>query len=281
MVRAVWKSKFRPNRDGPRQSNVDLAVLDSTGHLVYQFDGFAKPGGGPRPPNPRPQNANRPSPNRQTQGRPESLAQYTSRHLRRAVRRMDSSQRKRIRTTSRVNSLELPNLGGASEQGIRVFVRLMDDRMKAYQAPVVVVVPLDDDAWSVLSYPTEPRLVDARKLEKWLSKIYPPGIMERTNPRTKKVYEIKSTEGKLTLTSAGSNEKFRYAVLTGFVRLTDEGADPFSFSGKVSVVITYPQDESAPHSLRGVFDGIYPRFDRRHERTRRLPLRAAFESLPK
>ncbi len=274
-MRTVWRSKFGPDRDGPRQSNVDLAVLDSTGHLVYQFDGFARPGsgGGPRPLGPgRPQNP----------ARPESLAQYTSRHLRRAVRRMEPSERKRIRTTSRTSSLELPDLDRTSaERGVRIFVQLIDNRMKAYQAPVVEVVGLGEDDWNVLAYPQEPRPVDARKLETWLSEIYPSGVMERTNPRTKKVYEIESTKGKLTLTSAGSNEMFRYAVLSGEVRLTDEGADLFSYTGKLSIVITYRQDESAPHSLRGVFDGIYPRFDRRQERERRLPLRAALESLPK
>ena len=64
------------------------------------------------------------------------------------------------------------------------------------------------------------------------------------------------------------------------VRLTNEGADAFSYTGKLSIVITYRPDQSAPHSLRGVFDGIYPRFDGRHDRTRRLPLRATFDSLP-
>jgi hypothetical protein len=60
----------------------------------------------------------------------------------------------------------------------------------------------------------------------------------------------------------------------------NEGADPFSYNGKLSVVIQYRQGEFTPDSLRDVFDGIYPRFDRRHDRERRLSSRAAFESLP-
>lgn len=46
----------------------------------------------------------------------------------------------------RQNPLILPDLDQA--RGVRVFVRLMDDRMSAYKAPVLEVVPLDRQEWA-------------------------------------------------------------------------------------------------------------------------------------
>jgi len=105
-------------------------------------------------------------------------------------------------------------------------------------------------------------------------------MMERTNPRTKTVYKIKSVEGTLSLAPAGADDKHRYALLSGNIRLTDEGSDEFSYDGKLEVVLTYELDDSSVKTLRGVFEGTYPRFDRMRNRTRYLPLQAAFESRP-
>ena len=60
------------------------------------------------------------------------------------------------------------------------------------------------------------------------------GVMERTHPCTEKVYEIESTKGQLTLTLAGSNEVFRFAVLSGQVRLISEkrGGGPVQLQRK-------------------------------------------------
>jgi hypothetical protein len=46
-----------------------------------------------------------------------------------------------------------------------------------------------------------------------LSQVYPGGVMERTNQRTKKVYAIKDVAGELTLASAGidDEESLRYS----------------------------------------------------------------------
>ena len=104
--------------------------------------------------------------------------------------------------------------------------------------------------------------------------------MERTNPRTKKVYKIAKAEGTLSLTASGASKDRRFAVLRGSVRLIDEGPDDFGYTGTLEIVLAYGPSASKVHSLRGVFDGIYPRVDRRHQRQRQIPLRAAFESLP-
>ena len=175
-------------------------------------------------------------------------------------------------------SLSLPDL--ESGTGVRILVRLRDPRMRAYQAPVVEVVSLTDEDWLPLHYPDQERSVEAKSLKDWLSQIYPSGVMERTDPRTKKVYRIQSTEGKLSLKPAGTDARHRYAILKGEVVLTDEGPDAFSYRGKLEIVLTYEPSAPRVQSLRGVFEGTYPRPDRRHQQTRPLPLEAAIESRP-
>ncbi|MDA1015919.1 MAG: hypothetical protein O3A00_15865, partial [Planctomycetota bacterium] len=253
-VRDVWQEKFapQPGRRLNRQSNVDLAVFDSKGRLVHWFDGMP----------------------RDNRGRFEALDQYTLRELRKASIWLGMIERQ-----SKKLPLKLPDLNPPT-RGIRVFVSLKDDRMTAYRAPVVEVVPLDDQGWKPLAYSTERRTVDAAALKPWLSQIYPPGVMERTNPETKTAYQIKTVEGKLSLTPIDADGRHRSAILSGNIRLTDEGRDAFSYTGQLEVVLTYDANSSTVKTLRGVFDGIYPRFDAMHDRTRQLPLQAVFESRP-
>ncbi len=255
-VREVWDGKFRRGRIDRQQSNVDLAVLDPEGRVVHSFDGFRRQ----RP--------------RQSRGPAESLAAYTAREIEKAIGRLD-----RKPPRSRRHALKLPDLEKGA--GVRVFVRLLDDRMRAYRAPVVEVVPLTAAHWKPLAYPQKKRSVPAAKLKRWLSEVYPPGIMERVDPRTKKAYRISKVSGDLTLAPAGSDGDRDFATLRGRIRLTDEGPDEFSFEGALDVVLSYEESRTGAPTLRGVFEGIYPRHDRRHDRTREIPLRAAFESRPR
>ncbi len=202
----------------------------------------------------------------------ESLGDYTVRELQIALLGIDLAE---IR--EKKHPLVLPRL---EEPGIRVFVQLLDDRMRAYRAPVVEAVALEKADWKPLEYPRKKRDVDAGDLKKWLSQVYPPGVMERTSQRTKLVYQISKVEGNLVLEPAGSNGKTRYALLSGKVKLTDEGPGDFSYEGKLELVLTYGRTQSKVLSLKGVFDGIYPRYSRVQEKVRKIPLRAAFESLP-
>jgi hypothetical protein len=253
VVDSVWREKFIPRRGpGPAtQSNVDLAVLDSKGRLIHWFDGF--PHGDPN--------------------RRESLPQYTVRELRRAAPWLGLDQ-----LPPRSNPLNLPDLEGV--RGMRVFVRLMDQRMTAYQAPVVETVPLQADDWTVLAWPDENRSIAATDLTKWLSQVYPPGVMERTNPVTKEAYRIKSVAGTLSLVPANSDSNWRYATLAGDVRLTDDGEDGFSYDGRLHAVLTYKPSEPEVQSVRGVFEGLYPRTDRLRNRTFWIPIESVFESRP-
>ena len=250
-VRDVWNWKFQV-LGGTRQSNVDLAVLDPQGRVIHSFDAFAR-----------------------LPGRPgEGLAQYTARELQRGFGLLDLGD-----LPGRENPLALPDLDG--KRGIRIFVTLKDDRLRAYQAPIVEVVPLGPDDWQALAYPRQPRQLEAMDLSQWLSQVYPPGVMERTNPRTKKVYAVTSTEGTLSLVPVETDGGLRQAILSGRVRFSDEGNDGFSYQGRLDIVLTYPPGQDQPDSLRGLFEGTYPRRDRIQNRNREIPLEAVFESLPR
>jgi hypothetical protein len=251
-VKTVWHRKFQPPRGGvrQRQSNVDLALLNSEGVLVHTFDAAQH----------------------EQYGR-GGIQQFTVRELRRAAPFLDLGK-----APAKERPVKLPSLVG--QRGMRVLVSLRDDRMRAYRAPVVEVVPMVKADWKPLAWSDRERTVPAAALKSWLSQIYPPGVMERTNPQTKVVYAIKSTEGDLKLTPITAADGKRRAILRGVVRLTDEGSDDFNYQGIVEAVLTYKNGEATPHTLRGYFDGLYPRNDRMHRDIRWLPLQAALESIP-
>ena len=251
-VKTVWRRKFQPPRGGlqQRQSNVDLALLNSEGVLVHTFDAAQH----------------------EQYGR-GGIQQFTVRELNRAAPFLGLGK-----APAKERPVKLPTLGG--QRGMRVLVSLRDDRMRAYRAPVVEVVPMTKGDWKLLAWPDKARIVKASALKPWLSQIYPPGVMERTNPQTKVVYAIKATEGDLKLTPLNLEGEERQAILRGVVRLTDEGPDDFSHQGILKIVLTYRKGEASPHSMRGYFDGLYPRNDRMHRDIRWLPLQAAIESIP-
>ena len=255
IVNEVWRRKSgRLRGSDPRQrmqSNVDIAILDSAGRLVHWFDAM------PRGPS----------------GRRDSIAHYTARELQKAVRGLGVERQPKGTVT-----LRLPDL--KHSRGIRVFVTLNDHRMPAYRAPIVEAVPLQERDWKPLVYPDRPQRIAPADLKPWLSQVYPGGVMERTDPRTKRHFRIREIQGELTLTPTGADAGRRYALLSGNIRLTDEGRDNFSYTGRLDVVLTYELDSPRVKTLRGVFEGTYPRFDRIHNQTRNLALQAVFESRP-
>ena len=252
-VKTVWRQKFQPTRGGfpQRQSNVDLALLDPKGRVVHSFDAA----------------------HNEEYGRRGAIEQHTARQLQHAASLLGLDNR-----LGKLRPVKLPTLSG--QRGIRVLVSLGDERMRAYQAPVVEVVPLTEADWETLSWSDKERIVPAAGLKPWLSQIYPPGVMERTDPQTKFVYTIKSITGNLKLTPIISASGERMAILSGVARLTDTGPGNFSYQGVIGAVITYGKTGRTPQSLRGYFDGLYPRSDRMHRDTRWLSLQAAFESVP-
>ena len=164
-MKTVWRWKFQPPRGGfpQRQSNVDLALLNPQGILVHTFDAARN----------------------EQYGRRGAIQHYTAAQLQRAAPYLGLNNR-----PANERPVKLPDLGG--DRGIRLLVTLRDERMPAYRAPVVEVVPMAKADWKPLTWPDKERVVPAATLKSWLSQIYPPGVMERTNPVTKVVYAIKA-----------------------------------------------------------------------------------------
>ena len=289
-VQTVWQQKFAtghkprprslptkpfeprsPQEHRQRQSNVDIAILDSDGNVVHSFDAFKldafnRSGGGPAT---------------------QTLAAYTAREIEFATGQLDLTTRRRT-----VRPVVLPDLAGAP--AVRILCTLEDNRMRAYRAPTVEVVPITTDERQLLAWSDQKRTVDAAQLKNWLAQIYPPGMMERTNPETKEAYRIESVTGTLTLTPAGRRGKHRLMILAGTITLTDEGPKNFSedyfsedhfsdahfsYGGQLELLLAYPEGSDSFSGLRGTFEGSYPRVDRMHNRQRNLPLRAALESI--
>jgi len=284
-VRRVWQQKYaaghkpRPGKrqnmpsDGPqdqrqRQSNVDIVILDAEGNLVHWFDAA-------RPASWKEQGrfGKRSRRGKKNQRDPWSLAKYTAAQLKLASSKLGLDSRHRYK----LRPVTLPQLDGTP--AIRILCTLEDDRMRAYSTPTVEVVPINAVHRSLLAWSDQKRTVDAGELRSWFSQVYPPGIMERTNPQTKEVYRIKSVEGTLTLAPAGYSSGYRLMVLTGTIGLTDEGEDNFRYDGRLEILLAYPEESPNFSAVKGVFEGIYPRWDRMHNRRRNIPLRAVFESI--
>jgi hypothetical protein len=284
-VRRVWQQKFAAGRKprpgkrvnipsgGPQeqrqgQSNVDIVILDAEGNLVHWFDA-ARPAGRKEQGQP----VKRSRRGKKNQRDPQSLAKYTAAQLKLASGKLGLATGRR----HKLRPVTLPQLDGTP--AIRILCTLEDDRMRAYSTPTVEVVPINTAERSLLTWSDQKRTVDAGELKSWFSQVYPPGIMERTNPQTKEAYRIKSVEGTLTLTPAGHSSRHRLMVLTGTIGLTDEGEDHFRYNGQLEILLAYPEESHNFSAVKGVFEGIYPRWDRMHNRRRNIPLRAVFESI--
>ncbi|NUN50193.1 MAG: hypothetical protein HUU15_15300 [Candidatus Brocadiae bacterium] len=235
VVNEVWEAKRRPGV-GPG-SNVDACVLDAAGKLVSWWNAMA-----PRPAGGR---------GGGMQG--DALVRHWKDSLGEARRSLG------LGAAGEARPVVLPGLPDGADSGVRVFTRLDDPGMPAYNAPVVELVAMGADAWKPLARPAKAGTVDAAACLPWLSKMFPGGVMERTDPDTKKVYEITGATGTLTLEPAGSAGESRFALLRGRVTLTDSGGGGFSFSGELQVVVEFRGNAAVPASLRGVFEGRYPR----------------------
>ncbi len=232
---------------GRGESNVFYMVLDPRGKLVRSFDAFQRrmPG----------QRARKTSFLREFQECARTLGLPASSGPSRPV--------------------ALPEFAEGTT-GVRILVKLHGEGMHNYRVPVVEQVPWSRSLRRTLRHPKRAKTLEAQALLEWLGQIYPPGIMERTNQRTKHVNTIERAEGQLSLTPLGVEEGRQRAVLSGPVRLYDSGGDGFSYEGELLVALTYGED-GLPEQIRGAFDGIYPR-QGRNRATRMVRLTAALEA---
>jgi hypothetical protein len=235
VVQEVWGAKFKPGAGNGQQSNVDACVLDSRGALVRRWDAMA------------------PRDNRKGGDnlRGDPLPRHWRENLTEARKTLGLGE------PGDPRPVKLPGLPDGCDSAIRVFTRLDDKGMPAYYAPVVELEPMAAEDWALLALPVKAAKMDASAFLPWLSKMFPGGVMERTDQSTKKVYDVTGAKGELVLEPAGLKGESKFALLHGRVTLTDSGGGDFSYSGELRVVVEYRAGKVA--GLKGVFEGRYPR----------------------
>ena len=231
-------------------SNIVLFVLDEQARYVDAFVAFPKGG-----------------PGRGGFDR-ERMGGYLHDRIREATR--DMKLPRPPRTKVKLHSPDVSDLG--LERGLRIILRITG-RTGNYKMPTVEVLPLTAAESALLAYPEAPRAVAADGLRAWLSQLYPPAIMDSKEG-------ITSLDGELELRPAGAGGGQRFAVLEGALRFQLDDARRTRYGGRLSLVVRYSKRGAALASFRGLFEGMYPKSDRRHNRVNELRMTAIFESRP-
>jgi hypothetical protein len=237
--------------DVPKDTNVYAFVLDSHGRLVHGFRGL--PGG---------------------RGSDRSDYQVELTKARAKLNLTDMKMPKDFGVRPSV----LPDLrtsGSSALSGIRLFVRRNDDLFQS-RIPIIEVVPMKAEEWRKFSLVEggSAKTIEAEQLRSWLVHLYPAGIRTAEQMRP-----FKTILGTLKLLPAGTDERFRYVLLSGAVRLTKEenvaAPGESAFDGVLQAVLIYRRGSSDVSSLRGVVEGVYVSQGRA-----RMELSAALESRP-
>jgi hypothetical protein len=248
-VRAVF-TKSDLSKD-PKRFNVFMFVLGPQGRVVHEFHGL--PGGRKAA----------------TSGRSDHQAE-----IQKARAQLKLPKAKPHKAEGPPKGLpDLKALGSGAPAGVRLFIRQDDPRNSVFsKLPVVEVVSMKPDDWKPLAFAPKGKEIKAEVLKSWLVWLYPAGIRAADE---KKAFQKFS--GTLKLEPAGSNDRFRYALLRGKVLLAKGGDTESAFEGQLEVVLTYRLDAAKVQSARGVVQGTYLY---RARGTSREKLRVAIESRP-
>jgi hypothetical protein len=247
-VREVF-TKSELSKDAHR-FNVFMFVLDPQGRVVHEFHGL--PGG--RAP---------------TAGRSDHKAE-----IQKARAQLKLPEAITQRAEGPPKGLpDLKALGTRAPAGVRLFIRQDDPSNSIFsKLPVVETVAMTPKDWEVLAFAPKGKGIEAEVLKSWLVWLYPAGI--RAADEKKPFRTFSST---LKLEPAGSDGKFRYAVLRGRVVLAKGGDADSAFEGQLEVVLKYRLDKAEVESVCGVVEGTYLY---RTRGTSREKLRVAIESRP-
>jgi hypothetical protein len=246
-VRAVF-TQSALSKD-PKRFNVFMFVLDPQGRVVHEFHGL--PGRKAAP------------------GRSDHRAE-----LQKAQALLKLPQAKPHKLEGPPKGLpDLKALASGAPGGVRLFLRQDDPKNTILsKLPVVEVVAMKPADWKPLAFAPKGKDIEAEVLKSWLVWLYPAGIRAADEQK-----RFQKFSGTLKLEPAGSDDKFRYALLRGKVRLEKGGDTESAFEGEIEVVLTYRRDAAEVHSVRGVVEGTYLY---RLRATSREKLRAAIESRP-
>lgn len=173
----------------PNRFNVFMFVLDPRGQVVHEFHGL--PGRGT--------------------GRSDHLAEIQKA---RAKLKLAGAKPERPQAASK----GLPDLHALSPgvpAGVRLFVRQDDPKNSVFsKLPVVEVVSMKADDWRPVAYAPKGKEIDAEALKSWPVWLYPAGIRAADEQK-----RFQKFSGRLQLDPAGSDDRYRYALLRGKVLL--------------------------------------------------------------
>jgi hypothetical protein len=231
----------------PRRFNLFMFVLDARGRVVHAFHGL--PGNGP--------------------GRSDHRAE-----IKKARAKLHLPGAKPDRNEGPPKGLpDLKALGSRAPGGVRLFIRQDDPKNSIFsKLPVVEVVSVKPDDWKPFAYAPKGKDIEAEVLKSWLVRLYPAGIRAADEKKP-----FQKFSGTLKLEPAGSDDRFRHALLRGKIVLAKGGDTESAFEGRLEAVLTYRPDAADVQSVRGVVEGTYLY---RARRTSREKLRVAIESRP-
>lgn len=256
MPEDIWKI-YRAGNLGGGGGAIRLFVLSPDGELVRAFFPFA--GASPA-----------------TLGfDQERMGLFLKQEIEKATASMDLSQLK-VATPQ----LRLPENQGVSTPavsqmpaGVRILLSLEHPFAGAYRVPVVENVATTMAEETSLRYPQEPKTVAAQSIRRWLEQIYPPGMMERSG-------RILDVSGDLSFGPAGSDENARYAILQGTVQFTFDDARKTRYQGTVAMAFRYTDEGKRMESFRGIYRGIFPKWDKQGRGVAKILMQAVLESRP-
>jgi hypothetical protein len=235
----------------PKRFNVFMFVLDAQGRVVHEFHGL--PGGrketGP--------------------GRSDHQAE-----IQKARAKLRLPEAKLGTAEGSLKGLpDLKALPSGMPGGVRLFIRQDDPKNSIFsKLPVVEVVAMKPDDWKPFAFAPKGKEIEADVLKNWLVWLYPAGIRAADEKKP-----FQKFSGTLKLEPAGSDEKFRYALLRGKVVLAKGSDAESAFEGQLELLLTYRPDAAEVHSVRGIVEGTYIY---RMRTTNREKLRVAIESRP-
>lgn len=235
----------------PKRLNVFMFVLNHQGKVVHEFHGLP--------------------------GRGRSAGPGRSDHqveIRKARAKLELPDEKPQKAGGPLKGLpDLTRQDPGPPAGVRLFIRQDDPGNSHFSpVPVVEVVPMKADEWKPLSFTPEGKEIGAESLKGWLVWLYPAGI--RTADEQKR---FRKFSGTLKLEPAGSDKKFRYALLRGKVRLAKGDETESEFEGEFRAVLSYRPNAPEVRAVRGVVEGTY---QYRTRGTNPQKLRVAIESRP-
>lgn len=255
MPEDIWQI-YRAGNLGDRGGAIRLFVLNPNGELVRAFFPFA----GPSP---------------ATLGfDQEKMGLFLKEQIDKATAQLDLSG---VKTTK--PELRLPEVGPNSDvtqmpAGVRILLSLKHPFANAFRVPVVETVANTSAEEELLHYPQQPRIIAANSLKRWLAQIYPPAMMERSG-------RIVDISGDLKFRPAGSEKNEQLAILQGTVYFTFDDARQTRYQGDLAMTLRYTENGQQMKSFRGMFRGIFPKWDKQGKGLAKILMQGILESLPR